>query len=255
MAARDARVEELLAPDLRTRKPRTSGLTIVLDKGLGIRAVRDLVEVSGDHVDFAKIAWGSALITGGLEDKLQAYRTGGITPLLGGTLFEYAYGAGKLDTLLAWVRDLRVSIEISDGVFDIPRPERLQWLERFAAAAGGPVFSELGGKVQQHDTLDWDEAIAEELRAGAHHVVVEGREVGPVGQPFRQDLVDRLLRSEHAERLVFEALERPQQVRLVQTVGPNVNLGNILPEHVLTLESFRRGLKEHTLRGRPDRTG
>lgn len=250
MASTKELIADLLAPDERTHKPRETGITIVLDKGLGVRAVQDLMEVSGAHVDFAKIAWGSSLITGGLEEKLEVYRNAGVQPLLGGTIFEYAYGAGKLEQLLALVKNLRVSIEISDGVFDVPRQERLQWLERFAAAAEGAVFSELGGKTKQHESLDWNTAIAEELRAGAHHVVVEGREVGPVGKPFREDLVDQLLASDYADKLVFEALERPQQVWMIKKIGPNVNLGNILPEHVLTLESFRRGLKEHTLRGR-----
>ena len=33
----------------------------------------------------------------------------------------------------------------------------------------------------------------------------------------------------------------------LKKLGPNVNLGNIPPTDLMTLESFRRGLKEHTL--------
>jgi len=43
----------------RTVKPRSYGLTIALDTGLGVRHAADLVETSGAHLDYAKIAWGS----------------------------------------------------------------------------------------------------------------------------------------------------------------------------------------------------
>ena len=82
---------ELLDRGERTSKPRDRGLTIILDKGLGVRAIEDLGEVAGAHCDFAKIAWGSALITGRLEDKIAAYRRFDIEPMLGGTLFEYCF--------------------------------------------------------------------------------------------------------------------------------------------------------------------
>ena len=97
---------------------------------------------------------------------------------------------------------------------------------------------------------DWGAVIREAFSAGAGKVVVEGRQVGPVGKPIRVDFVDEVIR--HAgghEKLIFEALERPQQLFFLGHIGPNVNLANIRTGDVLTLESFRRGLKEHTLLG------
>ena len=235
---------ELLDLGERTRKPRQSGLTIILDKGLGVRAVEDLGEVAGAYCDYAKIAWGSALITGGFEEKIAAYRRFDIEPLLGGTLFEYCYLRGRVDQLLEICGAHRLHVEISDGVIDLARDEKLRWIEKFAAC--GAVFSELGGKIAPHD-LSWVPAVNEELSAGASLVVIEGRELGPVGKEIRTELVDTLLDSIPAEKLVFEALERYQQVWLIKRIGTNVNLGNILAQDLLTLESFRLGLKEHTL--------
>lgn len=235
---------ELLDRGERTTKPRQSGLTIILDKGLGVRAVEDLGEVAGAHCDFAKIAWGSALITGRLEDKIAAYRRFDIEPLIGGTLFEYCYLRGRVDQLLEICGRHQLHVEISDGVIDLARDEKLRWIEKFAKH--GQVFSEVGGKIAPHD-LSWAPAVSEELEAGASLVVIEGRELGPVGKEIRTELVDALLESLPAEKLVFEALERYQQVWLIKRVGPNVNLGNILARDLLTLESFRLGLKEHTL--------
>src|SRR5262245_47678354 len=103
----------------RTVKPRAYGLTIALDTGLGTRRAADLVETCGDHLDFVKIAWGSSLITGGLDAKLDVYRKAGVAPLLGGTLFEYAFLHGTLEELFAVVRETKMHIEVSDGSIDI----------------------------------------------------------------------------------------------------------------------------------------
>ncbi len=234
----------LLHPVGRTAKPRTTGITIALDKGVGLHAIEDLAGVAGPHVDYAKIAWASALITANLDDKLDAYRRAGIQPLLGGTLFEYCYMHGRADRLLAFCRQHGLHVEISDGVVDIPRPDKLRWIEAFAAA--GDVFSEVGGKLQPARG-EWKQLVREELAAGASKIVVEGREIGPVGQELRGDLVMDLVDAFGADVLVFEALERYQQIWLIKHLGPNVNLGNIPVPDVMTVEAFRQGLKDHTL--------
>ncbi len=241
-------VNSLLGPSSRTEKPRGHGITILLDKGLGPNAIDDIGTVCGAHCDYAKIAWGSLLISGGLDAKIAAYRRHGIEPKIGGTLFEYAYANGKVEDLLALVQELKIHVEISDGVIKLPRRERLDLISRFAARVN--VFSELGGKLSAHD-LDFVAAAKEDLAAGAKKVVIEGREVGPVGQPIRTDLVDRLLDALPAQDMVFESLERPQQVFFIKRVGANVNLGNILPKDLMTVECFRRGLKEHTFLDKP----
>lgn len=237
----------------RNSKPRSFGLTIALDTGLGPRKAADLVETASDHVDFVKIAWGSSLITGHLEEKLEVYRRGGVAPLLGGTLFEYAFLHGKLEELYALVRGTKMHIEVSDGSIDIPAADKLRWIERFAAVTD--VWSEIGGKISLH-VKDWGEVLRQEFGAGAKLIVVEGRQVGPVGQPIREHFVDELLQLAGGhEKLIWEALERPQQLFFLKKLGPNANLANIKTDDVLTLESFRRGLKEHTLLTWPARRG
>ena len=237
----------------RTTKPRSYGLTIALDVGLGPREAADLVEVSGAHVDYVKIAWGSSLITGNLEAKLDVYRRGGVAPLLGGTLFEYAFLHGKLEELFALVRATKMHIEVSDGSIDIPTADKLKWIERFRSVT--EVWSEIGGKIALH-VKDWGEVLRQEFSAGASMIVVEGRQVGPVGQPIREHFVDELitLAGGH-QKLIWEALERQQQLFFLKKLGPNCNLANIKTADVLTLESFRRGLKEHTLLTWPVRRG
>jgi phosphosulfolactate synthase len=238
-------IRQLLDPGLRTSKPRKHGITVMIDKGqMGPNTIADFVSQASEHCDFAKIGWASALITGELESKLAAYRKGGITPMLGGTLFEYAYMRNKVPMLIDLARQLQVHVEVSDGVIDLSRKDKLHWIEQLAKHV--EVFSEIGGKINRQ-SHDWKVAINEELKAGAKKVVVEGREIGPVGQEIRVEFVDTVLEATDPQNLVFEAFERKQQIYFIKRLGPNVNLGNIPPTDLLTLESFRRGLKEHTL--------
>lgn len=244
MSSGSQQLHELLVPIGRTSKPRSHGITILLDTGFGLHAIEDTAGVAGPFCDYAKIAWGSALITANLDAKLDAYRRAGILPLLGGTLFEYCYLHGRAERLLAFCRDQELHIEISDGVADIPRADKLRWIEAFAAA--GSVFSEVGGKLSPARG-EWTQMVREEMAAGAAKIVIEGREIGPTGQEIRTDLVHELVDAFGVEALVFEALERYQQIWLIKQLGPNVNLGNIRVPDVLTVEAFRQGLKEHTL--------
>jgi phosphosulfolactate synthase len=46
-------------PD-RPNKPRQSGLTMVMDKGLSIRQAEDLIESSCDYVDLIKLGFGTS---------------------------------------------------------------------------------------------------------------------------------------------------------------------------------------------------
>ena len=238
-------IAALIERGSRTEKPRKSGITLVIDKGqLGVRGIDDLAEITGRYFDYAKIAWGSALITGNFEEKIAQYRKNGIVPMLGGTLFEYAYLRGKVPQLIELCAHHKLHIEVSDGVIDMPRKDKLMWIEKFAKHV--EVFSEVGGKIDRQ-VRDWKTVVQEELSAGAFKVVVEGREIGPVGKEIRHEFVDAVVSATHIDNLVFEAFERPQQVWLIKRFGPNVNLGNIPPTDLLTLESFRLGLKEHTL--------
>ena len=43
--------------------PKHTGLTHVLDKGLGPRAWEDVLEVAGDHISIVKLGWGTAAVT------------------------------------------------------------------------------------------------------------------------------------------------------------------------------------------------
>ncbi len=72
----------------RTAKPRQSGLTMIMDKGLSIRQVEDFLSTSADFADIVKLGWATSFLTPNLTEKLAVYRNAGIPVYFGGTLFE-----------------------------------------------------------------------------------------------------------------------------------------------------------------------
>ncbi len=94
-------MKDLLKLPARTTKPRESGITHVLDRGLSVAEIDGLVEVAGEYVDFVKLGWGTAVATGNLPAKLDCYRRHGIPVMFGGTLTELAIAQNRLDAFVA----------------------------------------------------------------------------------------------------------------------------------------------------------
>jgi phosphosulfolactate synthase len=238
----------------RSGKPRATGLTHVLDRGLSLTQVDGLVEVAGGSVDIVKLGWGTALATGNLQPKLERFRAHGIPVVLGGTLTELAIREGRVDALVAWLRELRLEhVEVSDGTITLDEQDKCELIRRFAGE-GFTVLSEVGSK---DDTkimapYRWVEQIAAELEAGAWKVIAEARETGTVGI-FRHDgevrmgLIDEIAHAIDHTRMIFEAPRKDQQVWFIERFGTDVNLGNIAPDDVLSLETLRLGLRSDTM--------
>jgi phosphosulfolactate synthase len=238
----------------RSPKPRERGLTHVLDKGLSCAEVDGLMEVAGESVDIVKLGWGTALVTGNLEAKLARYAAHGVPVVLGGTLTEIALRDERLDGLVAWCQDLGIAhVEVSDGTIAL-EPERKREIVARLAADGFTVFSEVGSKDAERimAPYKWVELIEAELEAGAWKVIAEARESGTAGI-FRPDgevrmgLIDEIVHAIDPDRIIFEAPQRAQQVWFLKRFGREVNLGNIAPGDVLSLETLRLGLRSDTM--------
>ena len=247
-----AAINDLLQLPERSPKPRQEGITHVLDRGLSVADIDGLVEVAGDYVDFVKLGWGTAVATGNLEAKLARYRDHGIPVMLGGTLTELAIAQNRLDRLVAWLHELGLEhIEVSDGTINLEHDRKLELISRLAQEF--TVLSEVGSKDDTRIMAPyrWVEQIQAELEAGAWKVIAEARESGSVGI-FRHDgevrmgLIDEIVHAIAPERILFEAPRKDQQVWFVRRLGPDVNLGNITPEDVLSLETVRVGLRSDT---------
>jgi phosphosulfolactate synthase len=237
----------------RSPKPRQRGLTHVLDKGLSCAEVDGLMEVAGAAVDIVKLGWGTALVTANLEDKLARYAAHNVPVVLGGTLTEIALRDDRLDGLIAWCKALNIQhVEVSDGTIALEPERKREIIARLAEDF--TVFSEVGSKDAQHIMAPyrWVEEIQAELAAGAWKVIAEARESGTAGI-FRPDgevrmgLIDEIVHAIDPDNIIFEAPQRVQQVWFLKRFGREVNLGNIAPGDVLSLETLRLGLRSDTM--------
>jgi phosphosulfolactate synthase len=237
----------------RSPKPRRSGLTHVIDKGLNLREIEGLFDTAGDYVDIVKLGWGTSYVTRNLEKKIALYRSFDTPVVCGGTLFEAVYARGKLDEYKRWLVDQRFShVEISDGAIEIPRERKLELIAEFAQDF--TVLSEVGSKDSEVNIAPylWVEWIKAELDAGAWKAITEGRESGtagifrPTGE-MRTGLIDEIVHDISPEELIFEAPTKAAQAWFVKQFGPEVNLGNIPPDEVIPLETLRLGLRADTI--------
>jgi phosphosulfolactate synthase len=232
--------------------PRHTGLTHVLDKGLGPRGWEDVLEVAGDHISIVKLGWGTAYVTQNLERKLEVLRDKRV--VLGGTFFEVVYAKGQLDEYKQWLAELGLThVEISDGTIDIPRERKLELIAEFARDF--TVLSEVGSKDSsvEYSADDWKTWLREELDAGAWKVITEARESGSAGVfdsdgGMRTELIGEIAHAVGTEHVVFEAPTKASQAWFIKEFGPSVNLGNILPDEAIPLETLRLGLRGDTLK-------
>jgi len=249
----DERPPDFLDLPSRSPKPRTRGVTHVIDKGLALRDAEALMENVCDYVDVVRLGWGSAYRTRDLRGKLDVYRAHGVAPMLGGTLTELAWMQGKVDELRAWLDELGIEhVEVSSGVVPMPSEEKAALIEQLARDR--TVYAEVGEK-DPHALMApyrWVALIREALEAGATQVVCEGRADGSAGvyRPdgeVRTGLVDEVVHEIEADRLIFEAPQKAQQIFFIEKLGSDVNLGNIDPSDVVSLETLRVGLRADTL--------
>ena len=59
-------------------------------------------------------------------------------------------------------------------------------------------------------------------------------------------LIDEIAHAVSPDKILFEAPRKDQQVWFVRRFGPDVNLGNVTPDEVLSLETIRLGLRSDT---------
>jgi len=225
----------------------------VIDRGLSIAEVDGLLEVAGGCVDVVKLGWGTALVSANLHPKLERYAAHGIPVVLGGTLTELAIRQGRVDGLIAWLRELGLRhVEVSDGTIALDATVKRELISRLAREF--TVLAEVGSKDADFIMAPyvWVEQIERDLDAGAWKVIAEARESGTAGiyradGEVRTGLIDEIAHAVDIERLIFEAPLRAQQVWLLKRFGTECNLGNIAPGDVLSLETLRLGLRSDTV--------
>ncbi len=243
----------------RTVKPRQEGVTMIIDKGLGLAATQDLLESAADAIDFIKLTFGTSafLDIDYLIEKVEMVKDYDIWICPGGTFLEVSVWQGTYPKYLKRCKEIGFNaIEVSDGTIEIDMQTRADCIKR-AVDMGFMVVSEVGKKDPDEKvaTAKLHEEIAADLRNGAFKVIVEAREAGKGvgiydkdGKP-KDDEVEAIIKGvDDITKLEWEAPIKNQQQFLILRFGPNVNLGNIPPEDILALEALRNGLRGDTLK-------
>jgi phosphosulfolactate synthase len=225
----------------------------VIDRGLSVAEVDGMLEVAGEIVDVVKLGWGTALVSSNLKPKLERYAAHNVPVVLGGTLTELAIRQGRVEGLVAWLRELGIRhVEISDGTIALDPAVKHDLIARLSGEF--TVLAEVGSKDADFIMAPyvWVEQIERDLDAGAWKVIAEARESGTAGiyradGEVRTGLIDEIAHAIDPGRLIFEAPLREQQVWLLQRFGTECNLGNIAADDVLSLETLRLGLRSDTV--------
>lgn len=236
----------------RSHKPRTGGVTHVLDKLAPLRLLNQWLDQCCEFVDILKVGWGLGYLDANLAERAAICARHGVTLCTGGTLLEIAAHQGRVAQFHEWAlaSDVR-AVEVSNGLGLLTRQAKHELVTRLCGDF--VILAETGRKsgTTIADGKAWADEMLADLDAGATWVVAEGRETGTAGmyQPdgaVRGRVVSEVVAVVDPRRIIFEAPRKDQQAWLVERLGANVGLGNVGLSDVCGVESLRLGLRADT---------
>jgi phosphosulfolactate synthase len=236
----------------RPERPRNHGLTMVMDKGIGIKQAELYLDALADHIDIIKLGFGTSVVSKNVAEKVKLYKSAGMRVYLGGTLFEAFIIRKKFDDYVKFAEKLGLDhAEVSDGSIIMPHDEKCNYISKLSK--NFTVLSEVGSKEEGiiiHPNK-WTAMMQSEIQAGSWKVIAEARESGTVGIYHRNGsphtmLMNKIIAKVKPENILWEAPQKSQQVWFIKHFGANVNLGNIGFDEVIPLETLRLGLRGDT---------
>lgn len=236
----------------RPPKPRSTGITIVEDVTIGMRATKDVVEHSDELIDYMKIADHAALVARHSKDwlkgKVDYYHANNIKTKPGGVIFEVAVLQNKVELYMERVKDLGFDgVEISDDVLPPMSAKTRAGYIKTAQRFGLEPFTEVGRK-DPTTPLKADELIAiikSDLEAGAKFVTLENSDIAYSLKTGDFKPVEQIARDVGLDQITFEVgpNDWPGLARvLFKTFGPNINVENVLLETLRHVDALRRGM-------------
>lgn len=236
----------------RPAKPRNSGITMVMDKGLSIREAEDFMSVGSEYTDYVKLGFGTSLVTPGFDKKIKVYKKAGVIPYFGGTLFEAFIIRDMFKEFVEFLEKYEIDlVEVSDGSYDFDRKKKLEYINILSGKR--TVISEVGSKKKNvvYSPVEWVDMMKAELIAGSVKVIAEARESGTTGiynedGSVNNEIISGISKNVKLENVIWEAPLKSQQAWFIKVFGSNVNLGNIAPTEIIPLESLRLGLRGDT---------
>lgn len=240
-----------------TAKPRTRGMSMVIDDGLPLVQASGMLEIAAPYIDLVKIKTGTSRLYPRelLQRKLAAYEAAQVRPFIGGQFHEYVFATLGEAALPRFYEEARAlgftTIEISDNTVPLTEAQRRAQIAA-AVRSGLAVFGEVGSK----ETLSNPGLLVEQanvcLEAGAELVLVEAAELVEDGR-VREDTLEVIRRQLPLERVMIELpgpwiagvrscdIEAMKKM-LFAVFGPDVNLANIDASTIIDTEAQRVGL-------------
>jgi phosphosulfolactate synthase len=256
-ATKENREQELAFSFIRvpTRyvKPRENGITVIADKGLGIRELKDILDLVGMYVDWFKIGFSAARIysRSHLREKIRICHDQGVRVFFAGDFSELAYVQGVTDQYYREVKELGADgVEVASAEVYLPLDEKCLLVER-AASCGLKVFGEVG----QKGFDSWDASPntvfqqIDRLRgAGAYKIVVQGEGVFENVAQINETQLFEIAAYANLEHLIFQGKTKEAQIWLVRNFGLEVNM-DVESNQIIHAELCRRGLRQRGLFG------
>ena len=236
----------------RPEKPRTKGLTMIMDKGLSLNEAENMVVLKSDLTDIVKLGFGTSLLTRYIDKKISLYKEAGIDVYTGGTLFEAFIVRNQIDDFYRLMDKLKLEmVEVSDGCIQMEHDKKCELIHKLSKDF--KVISEIGSKDESLTIEDdkWISYMKKELEAGSWKVIAEAREGGNVGMfetngDIKGKLIKNITKEIDISNILWEAPLKKQQIWFINEFGANVNLGNISPNSIISLECLRLGLRGDT---------
>ena len=236
----------------RSEQPRSNGITMVMDKGIGMNQTQDLVETAGNLIDLLKLGFGTSYINQNVKKKIALYKRHGIRVYPGGTLFEAFAIRNQFDDFRRFLDKLGFdAVEISDGSMEMDHDKKCEYIHELSKDF--LVVSEVGSKIAglEIPITQWVSQMESELKSGSFKVIAEARESGTVGiydkhREANFELISEISKHLPLDNILWEAPQKSQQVWFIKHFGANVNLGNIAPTEIIPLETLRLGLRGDT---------
>ncbi len=236
----------------RSEQPRSNGITMVMDKGIGMNQTQDLVETAGNLIDLLKLGFGTSYINQNVKKKIALYKRHGIRVYPGGTLFEAFAIRNQFDDFRRFLDKLGFdAVEISDGSMEMDHDKKCEYIHELSKDF--LVVSEVGSKIAglEIPIAQWVSQMESELKSGSFKVIAEARESGTVGIYDKHgeanfELISEISKHLPLDNILWEAPQKSQQVWFIKHFGANVNLGNIAPTEIIPLETLRLGLRGDT---------
>lgn len=231
-----------------SKKPRREGLTCSIDKLQGLD--RENFAVIAPFVDVVKVYGALPMLVSdeSLKKKIDYYHGFGIRVSTGSTITEFAIAESSLERFAKEAARVGFDlVEIGESSVDLSMAQKKKITE--AVGAAGLEYQWKVGKKDPRHQLGIDDTlkkIDEAVKLDSKKVVVEANEGYNVGiydekGGVKWSFVGAMTNEYPPSMFIFEAPLESQQSALMAEFGQRINLAEVHPEAIASVESQRRG--------------